>query len=75
MHVEPTDNIEFPGFLIDIVLDQQHQDQLLPIEYQVGIGGEIEFVVLTNRSTQIETVHRFDTYESEHQYIKCRESA
>ena len=74
VHVEPTDSIEFPDFLIEIVLDQQRQDQLLPIEDQLGIGGEIEFAMLTNKSTRIETVHRFDTYESEHQYIKCREN-
>jgi hypothetical protein len=75
VRVEPTDNIEFPGFMIDIVLDQQRQDQLLPLEQQVGIGGEIEFAVLSNRHTQIETVHRFATYENERRYIDCRESA
>lgn len=75
VHVEASKNIEFPSFLIDIVLEQQRQDRLLPIEHQVGIGGEIEFAVLAERSTHIETVHRFATYESERQYIKCRRSA
>lgn len=70
--VELPEHIEFPSFLIDFVLKQQNQDQTLPIEQRVGIGGEIEFVVLANQDTQIETVHRFATYESELQYIVSR---
>lgn len=75
VRVEPTENIEFPGFMIEIILNQQRQDQQLSIEQRVGIGGEIEFAVLSNRNTQIKTVHRFETYEAEHRYISCRENA
>jgi hypothetical protein len=75
VRVESSDNIEFPGFMIDIVLNQQREDQQLPLEQQVGIGGEIEFAVLSNRNTQIETVYRFETYESERRYISCHENA
>ncbi|MBS1196494.1 MAG: hypothetical protein H6R18_279 [Proteobacteria bacterium] len=70
--VELPENIEFPSLLVDLILKQQNQDQMLPIEQQVGIGGEIEFVVLANRSIHIETVHRFATYERELQYIESR---
>jgi hypothetical protein len=73
--VAPTDNIEFPGFLIGIILEQQRQDRLLPVDEQVGIGGEIEFAVLSGGVTRIETVHRFATYESERQHIESRNRA
>ena len=75
VQIKPCEKIEFPGFLIEIILEQQRQDRLLPIEQQVGIGGEIEFVVLENQTMRIETVHRFKTYESERQYIENRGSA
>jgi hypothetical protein len=61
VQVKECKNIEFPNFLIDIILEQQHQDRLLPVEQQVGIGGEIELALLENRATHIETVHRFAT--------------
>jgi hypothetical protein len=75
VRVELLENIEFPSFLINIILEQQRQDQLLTIDQQVGIGGEIEFAVLTEGCTKIETVHRFASYESEKKYIECRENA
>lgn len=68
--VTPTDDIRFPEFLVNIVLEQQRQDRLLPISEQLGIGGEIEFAVLADRTTRIETVHRFTTHESEKQHIE-----
>lgn len=74
VHVEPSVNIEFPSFLINIILEQQRQDRLLAIDKQVGIGGEIEFAILSNGYVKIETVHRFASYESEKNYIKCREN-
>lgn len=72
VRIDACENIEFPKFLIDIILEQQRQDRLLPIEQQVGIGGEIEFAMLTEGQTNIETVHRFASYESERMYIKRR---
>ncbi|MEK6663215.1 MAG: hypothetical protein AABY73_05035 [Pseudomonadota bacterium] len=75
VRVEAPENIEFPRFMIEIILEQQRQDLLLPIDQQVGIGGEIEFAVLADGSTNIETVHRFASYESEKKYIECRENA
>lgn len=73
--VPPIDNIQFPDFMIDIIVRQQQYDRKLPIEHQVGIGGEIEFVVLFKRTTQIKTVHRFFSYESERQHIDRRAEA
>jgi hypothetical protein len=70
--VTPNDDIHFPDFLIDILLEQQRHDSLLPITERVGIGGEIEFVVMSDRSMHIETVHRFSSYESESFLIKQR---
>ena len=73
--VAPTDDIEFPKFLIDIVVRQQIADRSLPVQQQLGIGGEIEFVVLAGRTTRIETVHRFMSYEREKQHIDSRGEA
>lgn len=70
--VTPCDDIRFPDFLIDIILEQQRQDCLLPIAERVGIGGEIEFVVMSNRTIGFETVHRFSSYEAESYQIEKR---
>ena len=70
--VPPCDNIQFPNFMIDVVLRQQDQDRNQPMLERVGIGGEIEFVVLTGQTTTIATVHRFESYEWERQYIEKR---
>lgn len=68
--VTPKDDIRFPDFLIDIVLEQQRQDWLLPLSERVGIGGEIEFVVMENRTIHVETVHRFSSYDAEAAHIR-----
>lgn len=68
----PCDDICFPDFLIDIILEQQRQDYLLPIDERVGIGGDIEFVVMSNRKIGVETVHRFLSYEAESYHIEKR---
>lgn len=70
--VTPNDDIRFPDFLIAIILEQQRQDCLLPITERVGIGGEIEFVVMSDRTIDVETVHRFPSYEAESRYIEKR---
>ena len=70
--VAPIDDMRFPEFLIDIVLEQQRRDCLMPIAERVGIGGEIEFVVMSNHTIQVETVHRFASYEAELRYIEQR---
>lgn len=70
--VVPIDDMRFPEFLIDIVLEQQRRDCLMPIAERVGIGGEIEFVVMSNHTIQVETAHRFASYEAESRYIEQR---
>jgi hypothetical protein len=73
--VTPTDDINFPEFLVDIVVKQQSADRSLPVQQQLGIGGEIEFAVLSGRTTRIETVHRFLSYDREKQHIDSRGEA
>jgi hypothetical protein len=73
--VTPNDDIRFPDFLIDIILEQQRQDCLQTIAEKVGIGGEIEFVVMSERTIHIETVHRFSSYEAETIHIERRAEA
>ena len=70
--VTPNDDIHFPDFLIDIILEQQLQDCRQPIAERVGIGGEIEFVVMSERTIHVETVHRFSSYEAEAVHIERR---
>lgn len=73
--VTPNDDIRFPEFLMDIILEQQRQDWLLPITERLGIGGEIEFVVMSDRAIHVETVHRFSSYEAESSHIQKRAEA
>lgn len=73
--VASNDDIHFPNFLIELILEQQRQDNLQPISERVGIGGEIEFVVMSDRLINVETVHRFSSYEAESIYIKQRTEA
>ncbi|WP_413460515.1 hypothetical protein [Herbaspirillum huttiense] len=63
--IATSDDIRFPDFLIGIILEQQRRDNLQPITERVGIGGEIEFVVMSDRLINVETVYRFSSYESE----------
>lgn len=73
--VTPNDDIRFPDFLTHIILEQQRQDWLLPITERLGIGGEIEFVVMSDRAIHVETVHRFSSYEAESSHIQKRAEA
>lgn len=73
--VAPNDDIHFPDFLVDIILEQQRQDALLPISERLGIGGEIECVVLSDRTIHIETVHRFSSFEVDSIRIQKRKDA
>lgn len=73
--VQPTDNIQFPKFLIDIVCEQRRKDLLLPVSERVGIGGDIQFVVLENRVVNISTVHRFESYESDYELMEGKVNA
>ena len=69
VHVPPTDNIQLPQFLIDIVSEQRRQDLMLPLSERVGIGGDIQFVILANGVVTVSTVHRFDSYESDYEQM------
>ena len=67
--VQPTSNIQIPQFLIDIVCEQRRKDLLLPVSERVGIGGDIQVVVMENGIVTISTVHRFDSYESDYELM------
>ncbi|CAM8667994.1 hypothetical protein MCEMSEM18_01670 [Comamonadaceae bacterium] len=75
VQVTPNDDIRFPEFLIDIILNQQRQDWIRPLAERVGIGGEIEFVVMSGRTIRVETVHRFSSHEAEAIHIERRAKA
>ena len=67
--VQPTSNIQIPQFLIDIVCEQRRKDLLLPVSERVGIGGDIQVVVMENGIVTISTVHRFESYESDYELM------
>ena len=67
--IEPTDDIRFPDFLVEIVLEQQRHDNGKPLAERDGIGGEIEFVIMANRAIRVSTVHRFSCFEADQKYI------
>lgn len=67
--VQPTGNIQIPQFLIDIVCEQRRKDLLLPVSERVGIGGDIQVVVMENGIVTISTVHRFESYESDYELM------
>lgn len=69
VHVAPTDDIQFPQFLTDIVSEQRRQDLLLPLSERVGIGGEIQFVVMVNDTVTVSTVRRFESYETDYKLM------
>ena len=73
--IAPTADIRFPELLVNIVLEQQRHDNRMPLEERVGIGGEIEFVVMSDRTIHVETLDRFSSYENEARYIERRTEA
>jgi hypothetical protein len=70
--IEPTDDIRFPDYLVEIVLEQQRHDNGNPLTERVGIGGEIEFIVMADRTIRVSTVHRFSCFEADQEYIAQR---
>jgi len=70
--VPPTDDIQFPQFLVRVMLEQRRADQLLPLSERVGIGGDISFIVMRNRTVTIAPVHRFESYETEFQQMVAK---
>lgn len=53
-----------PAGFIDIMMRQRVSDRAAPLEEQVGIGGEIQFAVLTPEQLLMTTCHTFDDYET-----------
>ncbi len=69
---ELPENIAIPSLFIDLMKQQQLADKSLTIDQPVGIGGEVEFVVLRDQKIHIETAYRFDSYINEAEYIESR---
>jgi hypothetical protein len=42
---------------------------MLPLSERVGIGGDIQFVLLENGVVTVSTVHRFESYESDYKQM------
>ncbi|MDP8237941.1 MAG: hypothetical protein P9X24_02515 [Candidatus Hatepunaea meridiana] len=62
---------ELPRDIIKIMYKQKEEDDKLPFEQRLGIGGEIHFAHLTPHQTTIQVCHRFNDYESNYKQM-CR---
>lgn len=50
---------EFDNFMIDLMRKQRKEDLEMPLENQVGIGGEIQKAVLLQNGISIKTIYKF----------------
>lgn len=64
-----TENDDISQFFIDIMLEQYHQDQIKPFEEQIGIGGEIELLVMFEREVNIAFLDYFPNYAEDKAYL------
>lgn len=55
---------ELPAGFIRLIYRQREQDRAAIAADQVGIGGEIQFLVMTPRLFQLSTCHRYEDYEA-----------
>lgn len=55
--------------LFDIALRIYNADRSLPKEKRAHIGGELEYISIDKNCINIETLHQFDSYEKEKEYI------
>ena len=53
---------ELPRDFIEIIKNQKKQDEALPSEERIGIGGDIHFLVMTEEGYTFSKCHRFDDY-------------
>ena len=57
---------QLPEGFIRLVHRQRDQDRAAPIAEQVGIGGEIQFLVMTPGIFQLSNCHRYENYEAQY---------
>lgn len=53
----------YPEDFIKVMKNQKYEDEALPIEDRVFIGGEIQSLMMENKITTISTLYRFEEYE------------
>jgi len=71
LRVKPPVQVEEPerlpeGF-IQYIYRQREQDRQAPLKEQVGIGGEVQFLLMTPTRFQLVTCHRFEDFETQYQ--------
>jgi hypothetical protein len=52
-----------PDDFIDIIKKQKHDDDLKPLSERVHIGGEVQLLLMKDKSMIVQTVHRFGEYD------------
>lgn len=53
----------FPEDFIRLMEQQRAEDETLPVQERVFIGGEIQALILHQKTMTIQTIHRFGHYE------------
>lgn len=54
----------FPDDFVRLMEQQRAEDEALPIDERVFIGGDIQALVMQGKSMTTQTIHRFSDYES-----------
>lgn len=57
----------FPDDFVRLMEVQRTNDSALPVSERVFIGGDIQALVLQSKTMTVQTIHRFDDYESLYQ--------
>lgn len=68
-NVEIEDFASLPQSFINIMRKQKEQDDNLPVEARVGIGGEIHFFVMTPNQMSLSVCYQFNDYEKRYSDI------
>ena len=67
IHPEPF--TQLPEGFIHLVHRQREQDRNAPLAEQVGIGGEIHFLVMTPGLYQLSICHRYENYQEQYEHM------
>lgn len=59
----------FPDDFIRLMKVQRADDSALPMDERVFIGGEIQALVLQNKTMTVQTIHRFEDFEALYQQM------
>ena len=65
----PPDQYKFPEDIIKMMEQQKEIQSTKPISERLGIGGEIQMIVLNENGFNVSIIHKFDDYDSDKNII------